>query len=292
MPRGSCVADAVVADRLFVDCDGSLAQVELVVQAPFEGVVIQVHLGGAHEGRYRATGDRPRSLTEEVLRLEVDVDVFRLDRPAVSERIFRAGAYGVADHGLPVVDARDASGRGNGSRGKWSDDRGTTAGADDCAAEAGGVDATSIPSRLFHARPRHAASRVEHPLVDHVAEATTQRCDPALVGLVHELRVEWELIVRLSLFVERAAVAFDADHPRAPRAGPLVLAPSGASTHNAAQAVVRRHVCTLAKGKGCLRKGRRGCDSGACGAKGTDRARTDENGARFRRGSARSRRNT
>ena len=135
-------------------------------------------------------------------------------------------------------------------------------------------------------RPRHAASRVEHPLVDRVAEATTQRCDPALVGLVHELRVERRLIVGLSLFVERAAVAFDADHPRAPRAGPLVLAPSGASTHNAAQAVVRRNVCTLPKDKGCLRKGRRGCDSGACGAKGTDRARTDENGARFRGGSA------
>ncbi len=131
----------------------------------------------------------------------------------------------------------------------------------------------------FHARPRHAAGCVEQPLVDRVAESTAERCERALVGLVHELRVERSLIVGLSLFVDRAAVAFDAEHPHAPH---WYWQPAGASTHQAAQVEVRRNVRTLPKGKGCLRKGRRGCDSGACGAKGTDRARTDENGARFR----------
>ena len=127
-------------------------------------------------------------------------------------------------------------------------------------------------------RPRNAAGCVEQPLVDRVAKSAAERGERVLVGLVHELRVERSLIVGLSLFVDRAAISFDAEHPCAP----LVLAAAGAAAHQAAQVEVRRNVCTLPKGKGCLRKGRRGCDSGACGAKGTHRARTDENGARLR----------
>src|SRR6266540_5335263 len=160
---------------------------ELVVHAGAPDVVLELDLARRDVARGEGTG------RERVVVIKLDIQKFALDRPAVAHRVFDAATDGPTAAGVALLMA--------------------------CPLRIG-----SQPFRGVDFCPGAAAGRVHKRLVPKPpevgqAESAAGGHEPALLGFRNPERVrprnrlKLESLARL---VDRRAVAFDAEHPRAP----------------------------------------------------------------------------
>src|SRR5262249_18221386 len=157
---------------------------KLVVQPAAEDVVVDLDVARCDVSV--AEGRR----VERGVVVEVDVEIFALDRPAVTERVFDAAAHGPAAARIALLMA-------------------------------GIKDGTEEEFGRVDFGPRPAASRVHHRLVpDGPAELAARGHEPTLLRLgnpvapARDERRERHFL-RLAFFVGPGAVGLDADDPLA-----------------------------------------------------------------------------
>src|SRR5262249_37488509 len=165
---------------------------ELVVHAGAKDVVLEPDFTGRGVNRREGAGRERREV------VELHIEVFALDRPAIAHRIFDAAAHGPAAAGIALLVA------------------GT-----DWTGSVGGEH----PLRGVDLRPGGAAGGVDHRLVPKPpevgqAEPAARGDEPALLGLrnpVHLGREEWHEpgVEGLTRLVGRRPIALDAEHPHA-----------------------------------------------------------------------------
>jgi len=156
---------------------------EPIVHAGAEDVVIELDIARCDVSEAEGRG------AERGVVVEVDIEIFALDRPAVTERVFDAAADGPAAARIALLVA------------------GTNEGTEE---EFGRVDFG----------PRSAAGHVDHRLIPPgPAEPGARGHEPTLLGLRNpvlpahaEERREWHFL-RLALFVGRGSVDFHAPDP-------------------------------------------------------------------------------